>query len=122
MMAQVGVMAVPIGGRVQVIPDEVREMTDSQFSCSFCSGTAELADAQFIGLADTTDPGPFYARGCHQPFCSDGCAQGYYRQYYRSYVDLNATQQGIAEEHCPQAGDKETVLQVDDFRPFPNWD
>ncbi len=115
-------MVAPIGGRVKRIRNEVKEVTDSQFVCCFCNSPAELAEAQFIGIADTTDPGPFYERGCHQPFCSDRCAQGYYRRYYRSYVDLNATQQGIAEEHCPQAGDKEAEVQVDDFRPPPNWD
>lgn len=94
----------------------------SQFVCFFCGGSAEWADAKFIGLADTTDPGSFYERGCHQPFCGDDCARGYYRRHYRSYADLTAPQQGIAEESCPQAGDKEAEVQVDDFRPFPEWD
>lgn len=99
-----------------------RKMIDSQFVCSFCGGSAEWADAQFIGLADTTDPGPFYERGCHQPFCSDDCARGYYWRHYRSYADLAPAQQGRAEECCPQAGDKETIVQVDDLRPPPKWD
>jgi hypothetical protein len=89
-------------------------MADVQFVCPSCSNTAELKDAQYIGLGDNTVLEPFYRSGCHRPFCSDSCAREHYRKYYRSFHDPAQIQQGVNEGN---------ERQIDDLRPlFAKWD
>lgn len=89
-------------------------MTGYQFVCPSCSNTVELKDAQYIGLGDNTELELFYTSGCHQPFCSDGCARDHYRKYYRSFHDPAQLQQGVNDGY---------VRQIDDLRVLPtNWD
>lgn len=84
-------------------------MTGYQFTCPHCFQGAELSEAQYIGIGDTTtDLQYFFENGCHRAFCSTECALAHYRAYYRSYSDLPVAQQGV--------GDGGGKPQIDDLR------